>query len=317
LSLGNAVARWWLQQHWVSLTLKKSAYRRLSRQGVNPDLPFVRDFFGLRYEGNLRNGIEFAIYYYGAFEKPLLFFLRDAALRLAENRGEPICFCDIGSNIGQHSLFMSQHVRQVHAFEPYAPVRDRLRHHINLNQLQNIVIHEVGLGDQDAELNFFAPTGSNQGIGSFVSSHTNQREPETRDIGKLRVVNGDNYFQQHQIADPILLKIDVEGFERAALKGLTRVLNQHRPLVVCEITYDGESSFKSLEDLQQAFPENYRFFRFDTRKPDGSTARRRGSRAKRSGHYRLVPLSQWRNSEQDDIVAVGEEFMAHLPMTNH
>jgi hypothetical protein len=113
---------------WLGLRYKKSAYKVLAKAGRAPDAPFRADFFGLKYEGNLKNNIEFSIYFYGAFEKPLLFFLRDALASLANASAHksPSCFCDIGANIGQHSLYMSQFAAAVHAFEPFDEVSKKL-----------------------------------------------------------------------------------------------------------------------------------------------------------------------------------------------
>ena len=291
---------------------KKSAYRYLDKRGETLDAPFTADFFGLSYEGNLSNGIEFAIYYYGAFEKPLLFFLRDTAQQLAAISGEPIGFCDIGSNVGQHALFMSGHAKRVDAFEPFSPVRNKLEHHIQLNNITNIHVHPVGLGSQNGELTFYAPTGSNQGVGSFIEQGNDQR---TQVYDQLRVVRGDDYFAEEELAPVHLIKMDVEGFERNALLGLQQTLQANRPVIALEVTYGEAQSFSSLADLKAALPPDYSYYYFDTRKADGSTARRRGSRAKRTGKYQLVPLNAWRDTGQDDIVAVPQEFLQFLPLS--
>ena len=60
---------------WIPQKLKRISYKHLSTKKGAPDVPFSIDFFGMHYEGNLNNSIEFNIFYYGAFEKPLLFFL--------------------------------------------------------------------------------------------------------------------------------------------------------------------------------------------------------------------------------------------------
>ena len=53
------------------------SYRQLRRNGKTPDYAFSKDFYGLKYKGNLNNNIDANVFFYGAFEKPLLFFLRD------------------------------------------------------------------------------------------------------------------------------------------------------------------------------------------------------------------------------------------------
>ncbi|MCG8414510.1 MAG: FkbM family methyltransferase [Pseudomonadales bacterium] len=310
MSATTKLCRFLWRQTWISLRWKKSIHRYLKEQGEPPDAPFVTDFFGMKYEGNLANGIEFAIYYYGAFEKPLLFFLRDTAKRIAAHSDRPIQFCDIGSNIGQHSLFMSRFAKTVHAFEPYEPVRARLQKHIELNNINNIEIHSLGLGEQDELKTFYAPKGSNQGIGSFTKDSI---ERGTEDIGRLQVVQGDSYFTACSIDSFQLCKLDVEGFEKPVLTGLQGTLKKQRPLIVCEVTYGESLSFQSREELLSVLPEHYHLYQFDKRNPDGQVARRRGSKAKRTGAYKLIPFNEWRQSEQDDIIAIPEELLDVVP----
>lgn len=313
MKLPLPLCRWLWRQHWIGLAHKKSAYRALNNAGETPDAPFETDFFGLRYQGNLSNGIEFALYYYGAFEKPLLFFLRDTFQQLQKSRGTDVCFCDIGANIGQHSLFMSLHSGSVHAFEPFDQVRERLQHHIQLNQLHNIAVHPVGLGRETHLQTFYAPTGSNQGVGSFIED---SQDKGNEAIGELQIFNGDDYFEQQRIIQPVLMKIDVEGLEKEVLEGLHKTLARVRPVIAVEISYAEARSFTSREELLAALPDGYHIYRFDTRKRDGSTARRRGSRAKRSGAYSLIAMEGWYGKDQDDLVLVPAEFLPDLPLRN-
>ncbi|PCJ28660.1 MAG: hypothetical protein COA96_00305 [SAR86 cluster bacterium] len=298
----------------ISLKHKKGVYKKLVKYGNAPDAPFCKDFYGLKYEGNLNNSIEFNIYYYDAFEKPLLFFLRDTMFNLNKLAGqEEQQFFDIGANIGQHSLFMSQIASQVLSFEPYDAVSDKLKHHIAINQIKNIELHSLGLSNKTEELDFYAPTGRNQGIGSFDASTVSKGNTN---LGKLRLVNGDEYLQQKQRLSMSLVKIDVEGFEKNVLEGLKDTLQEARPIMVIEISYDSALSFESMDELRSLLPVDYELFTFNTRKADGSKARRRGAKARHSGAYRLVPFTQWRKSGQDDVVACPVEKLEQLPKGN-
>ncbi len=299
------------RQNWISLRLKKSIHRHLKEQGDAPDAPFRVNFFGLQYEGNLSSGIEFAIYYYGAFEKPLLYFLRDVTRQLRGLSKQPITFCDIGSNIGQHSLFMSSYADEVHAFEPYQPVRQQLEKHIALNNLTNINVHEVGLGATNKMLEFFAPTGSNQGIGSF-SPDSLKRGTEA--AGQLQVVQGDLYFAEQEIKAAQLIKIDVEGFEKPVLSGLKNFIAAQRPILVCEVTYGESYSFNSLKELAEALPADYSVYQFDKRDADGTVNKRRSSRAKRTGNYQLQEFDHWWGDGQDDLIAIPKELASKLSL---
>lgn len=316
MNFGYALSRLIWRQSWLGLKHKRSAYKNLCAHDEVPDAPFSKDFFGLRYEGNLSNNIEFNIFYYDAFEKPLLFFLRDTVLNIkqsATNDENSTIFCDVGANIGQHSLFMSNYASTVHAFEPYQRVSKKLKHHIQLNGITNISLHELGLSDKDEQLDFYAPTGRNLGIGSFDASTVSKGNIAA---GKLSLVRGDDYFKQKMIEAVTLLKIDVEGFEKAVLRGLQATLEQQRPIIVCEITYGCELSFSSAQELTRLLPSDYQLFSFDNRKADGSKARRRGAKARRSGAYKLIPLSRWLASGQDDIVACPTEKLELLPRSN-
>ncbi|MCP5346020.1 MAG: FkbM family methyltransferase [Gammaproteobacteria bacterium] len=310
MNISHSVCKFLWNQPWFKPEQGRSIYKKLCQRGEAPDFPFEKDFFGLRYAGNLQNNIDFNVFYYGAFEKPLLFFLRDC---LAAIQSPPVVCCDIGANIGQHSLFLSQLADQVHAFEPYKKVRDRLEQQIALNRIDNLTVHPVGLSDQRQSLPFFAPTGHNEGIGSFDARTTKKGN---RSIGELTLERGDDYFELHGIRSIDLMKVDVEGFEKSVLTGLRHILERDRPVVVCEITYGSELSITSLEELVALFPKHYEFFTFDVRKPDGSKARRREARARQSGAYHLVPFDFRFQKGQDDIIACPVEKLEKLPRSN-
>ncbi|MBL4581333.1 MAG: FkbM family methyltransferase [Gammaproteobacteria bacterium] len=314
MNLQHRIFRFAWNQRWIDLRHKKAIYKKLCSYGDVPDAPFSADFFGLQYEGNLNNSVEFALFYMGAFEKPLLFFLRDTMQLLRQStNGSRQSFFDIGANIGQHSLFMSLHADQVHAFEPYCVVSQKLERHIELNEIGNIQLHKVGLSNQQEELDFYAPTGRNQGIGSFDAGTVSKGNKK---LGKLALVRGDDYLAQNKLQDIALLKIDVEGFEKNVVTGLRETLEKSRPVIVVEVTYGNSLSFASFDELKAALPTDYLLFRFNNRKADGSKARRRGAKAKRSGNYELIPFDEWRISGQDDVIACPKEKLGQLPRKN-
>lgn len=294
----------WHQPHTPE-KLKRFAYKALLKRDAAPAFHFRTDFFGLQYEGDFDNHIDFDIYYFGAFEKPILFFMRDYLKAVAD---QAAVFVDIGANIGQHSLFVSRLVSEVHAFEPYDKVGNRLRHQIALNTLDNIHLHAVGISDENGRQAFFAPTGRNLGIGSFDTNTTNKGN---QNIGELQLVNGDDYFQELGIERIDVMKIDVEGLEKKALAGLEQSLKKFRPLVLLELTYGQELSFVGMEELAEYFPGDYQFYCFDKRKKDGRKSRRKEGAGRISGRYRLIPFHFQYATGQDDIVACPTE-KAHL-----
>ena len=293
----------------ISQTWRKFLYRQLRRNGKTPDYAFSKDFYGLKYKGNLNNNIDANVFFYGAFEKPLLFFLRDTLNALITETPKAI-FMDIGANVGHHSIFLSKFASQVLAFEPYPKVNMQFKQQIAHNNISNIQIFETGLSDRRETLNYYAPTGNNEGIGSFDESSIGKGNTS---YGKLELQEGDQVMASDSWKNIKLIKIDVEGFEKKVIKGLTRTIEEERPVIVCEITYGQQLSFVSIEELSSYLPQNYEILTFNTRKLDGSKDKRKGSLAKRSGFYELISLKQWRSSGQDDIVMIPNEKSTIIP----
>ena len=290
-------------------TWRKFLYRQLRRNGKTPDYAFSKDFYGLKYKGNLNNNIDANVFFYGAFEKPLLFFLRDTLNALITETPKAI-FMDIGANVGHHSIFLSKFASQVLAFEPYPKVNMQFKQQIAHNNISNIQIFETGLSDRRETLNYYAPTGNNEGIGSFDESSIGKGN---KSYGQLDLQEGDQVIESDSWKDIKLIKIDVEGFEKKVIKGLSRTIEEERPVIVCEITYGQQLSFVSIEELSSYLPQNYEILTFNTRKLDGSKDKRKGSLAKRSGFYELISLKQWRSSGQDDIVMIPNEKSTIIP----
>ncbi|HWP58700.1 MAG TPA: FkbM family methyltransferase [Candidatus Acidoferrales bacterium] len=235
----------------------------------NRPFDFVTDFYGFKWEGNTENLIDRYTLYFGAFESPILHFLRDSMKT-------PGVFVDVGANSGQDSLFMSRHAKQVHAVEPYPPVLEKLRRHIFINKVTNIIVHPVGLGSHRAKLPFYKPPAHNLGTGSFVDRFTDGNSA----YGELQIVRGDDLFSAIEVN---LIKIDVEGFERHVLEGLRKTLHKSRPIVVFELSFapGRDYGFTSIEQVHAAFPDNYKLLYFDKNKQN-----------LRTGHYELHEFSR-------------------------
>lgn len=236
-------------QNWIRFGLRD----RILRFFCNPDtagaMNFEIEFFGFQYKGTLSNFIDWHVYFFGAYEKANLMFLR----KLIDRKVAPT-FLDVGANIGQHSLFMSRYCGQIHAFEPWDPVRIKLEEKIRINQIKNITVHPLGFGAKDAKLLYFAPIGANLGTGSFIASHSpdNNRASST-----LQVVNGDSYLANLDLTEVNLIKIDVEGFEKYVLAGLKATLKKYKPIVFMEYSDATRQSFSDEAEIRSLLPEGY------------------------------------------------------------
>ncbi|MEN8160392.1 MAG: FkbM family methyltransferase, partial [Myxococcota bacterium] len=127
----------------------------------------------------------------------------------------------------------------------------------------------------------------------------------TDHVTELEIVTGDSIFAGQPPIRIDLVKMDIEGYEKPALRGLRATLAASRPIVVVEITIDPglELGFHSERELRAAFPGDYEFHYFD-----------RLSRDPRSGRYALEPfVFEFQTKRKEDLVAVPVEKKSHVP----
>jgi FkbM family methyltransferase len=283
--------------HRIYLCFTQSKSIATCYQGGSID--FVASIDGIRYEGNTGNGVDNDIFYYGAYEKHILYFLRDVMRTVYGNRGT---FVDVGANTGQHSLFISRFASEVHAFEPWEPVLERFRRMVEFNHIKNIVIHPVALGDENSRKPFYKPSEDNLGTGSFINGFSKKNSY----AGELEIQIGDDALNKAGAKTVALIKMDIEGYEKLALKGLRRSLRKDRPIVEFELSTDPKSpvSIKSKEELTALFPENYEFLVFTADDPS-------------TGAYTLAPMDgilRFDVARQHDVIAFPIEKKKDIPL---
>lgn len=144
---------------------------------------------------------------------------------------------DIGANIGNHSLYFSDHFKRVVSFEPHPRTFKVLS--LNSELADNIVCHNVGLSDQDGSA-ILSVLPANFGRSSIGES----RDAKSVDI---KLITLDTFCKFENVK---LLKIDVEGHELKALSGAKKLIQEHQPIILFEQHIDDfkdcESSVLSL-----------------------------------------------------------------------
>jgi FkbM family methyltransferase len=255
IPLNYRLARFLGHQHYIRRG-RDRLIRRFAQPSANA-IPFAVDFFGLVYRGDLSNFIDWSVYIYGAYSRNELLLLRDiaAVLRSAQPN---VNFYDIGANVGQHTLFMSQFADRVISFEPFAVVRQRLEQKLADNLIGNVTLFPVALGSTDDDLPFSPPVGGNMGTGTF------RIDAVATDMLRLPVRNGDRFLERNKLPRVDLLKIDVEGFECAVLKGMQETLQRDRPLILMELSGHDRSGFVNRERFTALMYESFKFYRVST-----------------------------------------------------
>jgi len=245
--------------HFVRMGIRNRAVKailQLARETT--DFQFQTNFFGYRYQGNTGNSIDFNVFYFGIYERQVLFLVRDI-LRIKD---KPTVL-DIGANIGHHTLFISRYVHLVYAFEPYEPVFSRLLDKVKMNGLKNVKAFQFALGDINQKLQYYRPTGGNEGTGSFIPFH--EKDNVAGDF--FQVINGDEKIRELEIDKIDFIKIDVEGFEKNVLVGLRETLIVNRPYIMMEFSDTTYNSFRDSLELEELLPDNYFIYKIINNQP--------------------------------------------------
>jgi FkbM family methyltransferase len=153
---------------------------------------------------------------------------------------------DIGANLGYYTVLGSRYASRVIAFEPEPENYALLRKNIATNQLTNTTLEQVAIGDKAGSLDlYFDPT--NRGKHSLLA-HANQT------IRKVESIPLDSYLKSHGNPNISVIKIDIEGWEAKALKGMSRTLLKCQPTLFFEfvpyrVAASGEDPVATLRHL--------------------------------------------------------------------
>lgn len=146
---------------------------------------------------------------------------------------------DIGANAGYFSVIMAQRVKpngRIVAFEPEPRIREVLIKNIELNNLDNVSILPVALGDKSSVMNILSSKAASSGAHRLAYSGADTADG-TQAI-EIEVTTGDQIIAQNTAPSPTVLKIDVEGFEEEVIKGLSAALGNHKlRAVICEVHF--------------------------------------------------------------------------------
>lgn len=135
---------------------------------------------------------------------------------------------DIGANIGYHTLGLAQNAKHVYAFEPNNKNYFLLRH--NTKNCTNITNYNVALGNEHKKVyisDFNMDQHGNYGECMILEDgHDNGQEIDCYPL--------DSFIKQHNIPEPHLVKMDVEGYEYDVIRGMMKTLEKCNPIIFYE-----------------------------------------------------------------------------------
>lgn len=139
-------------------------------------------------------------------------------------------FIDVGANIGYFSLLASELIKQtgsVIAFEPIPKIVDQFKDSIKFNNIKNIFVRNIAIGDQKSLQKLSTGSG---GIGG--SSLVKQNKSGTQEKVIVSTLDEELFNIDHIE----MIKIDVEGYEYEVLLGAKNVLIKHMPKIILEFS---------------------------------------------------------------------------------
>ena len=173
----------------------------------------------------------------------------EVAALIAACVGQRGVLYDVGSNWGYFSVLAAARAGfrgAVHAFEPWpASFRDLRSIVEQLGLSPPITCHNLALGESSHRAAMTA--GSHSGLAHIAR-------------GKGETAVAVRALDELVLDPPSLIKIDTEGHEAQVLRGATRLLAAHRPMVIFEHRHENEQQWRSAGVFDVLAEQGYRLF---------------------------------------------------------
>jgi FkbM family methyltransferase len=181
---------------------------------------------GCHMDCDLEDQIQRQIYFLGLYE-PIEAYLFTNLLQ------PEMIIVDAGANVGQYTLLASRAIGPsgtVYGFEPVPSTFRRLQSHVRDNLLQNVELTCAALWDESTVLRLGLSPEMTNNCGAYsVGSRNGTSAVECR---SLRL---DDFVKERKIDRVDLIKMDIEGAELHALRGMLSTLKRHRPTLLMEV----------------------------------------------------------------------------------
>ena len=218
-------------------------FRRVFNKGPNTQVKRS----GVRWNLDLREGIDFSIWLLGSFEPETV-----RCYQQIVKAGDIVL--DIGANIGSHTLLLAQAVGsegRVYAFEPTDFAFRKLMSNrlLNPNLVSRIHCFQYMLVDQAIAGNATPSLYSSWPLKEDVDLHElHQGRLMTTAGAEARTL--DSVILRLKLDRVNCIKLDIDGFECGMMRGAREVLSRWRPVIIMELApYALKEQGASLSDL--------------------------------------------------------------------
>jgi len=160
---------------------------------------------------------------------------------------------DIGANTGLYSLGAGakNSAAKIFAFEPLPRVANLTRKNAQLNPGFNIQVQQNAVCDECGVVTLHDP-GGDQPASASLKSDFLDCDQETINVDAIRI---DDFVTAQKLERVDLIKLDVEGVEEVALRGMQQTIKKFKPTLFIEVL-DNRSDL--ITELKQLLELGYR-----------------------------------------------------------
>lgn len=159
---------------------------------------------------------------------------------------------DIGANTGKYAYTMSEVFpeAQIYSFEPLPECYHELCR--RMANVKRFTAYNIGLGSKSGTSTFFRNKYSSASSFLPMTQVHKQAFPQTKEAfsEQSRIVRLDDIAHELVIKEPLLVKIDVQGYEMQVLEGGMSVIQKASIIIL-------ETSFEALYEDQSLFHDLY------------------------------------------------------------
>jgi FkbM family methyltransferase len=153
---------------------------------------------------------------------------------------------DIGSFEGILTLFFGRTGTRVVAYEPNPRNYSRCLENVRLNCLSNVQVLNRGVSDRAGNIELiYDPLMPGAGSGEKDIAQQIGSSVRTSQKVRIPIVSLDDDIRLNRLPEPDFIKIDIEGMEFPALKGMERTLRDRHPELFIEM--HGATAIEKLE----------------------------------------------------------------------
>ncbi len=213
----------------------------------------------IKWKLDISEGIDLSIFLFGSFQKKLVQSVNKYILKHKNPHDYFFNIIDVGSNIGDKSLFLASSLLnknffnfKIFSIEPTDYAFKKQINNIGLNPelKKKIVSFKYFISNNKIKpKNIY----SSWSLISNKKAHKVHKGILKKVDKSTKIISLDSFVEKNKIRDQIILKIDVDGFELDVLKSAVQTLNIMKPIIFMEyapyLFYENGSSTKEFHNF--------------------------------------------------------------------